>query len=78
LTFLDPADYDRASVGDEWTLPRVKEELSEGSEEITVVVEDSGDEFKVGHDFAPKERQILIEGGLLHYLKEHGKQATTA
>jgi aconitate hydratase len=74
LTFADPADYDRAEVGQTWSLPRVRDELSEGSEEITVKIEDSGDEFTVTHDFAPKEREILIEGGLLHWLQEHGKQ----
>ena len=40
--------------------------------------EDSGDEFKVTHDFAPKEREILVEGGLLHFLKEHGEQTNGA
>ena len=33
-------------------------------------IEESGDEFAVTHDFAPKEREILLHGGLLHYLKE--------
>jgi aconitate hydratase len=74
LTFKDASDYDRAEVGQCWTLPRVRDELSEGAEEITVKIEDSGDEFTVTHDFAPKEREILIEGGLLHWLQEHGKQ----
>ena len=40
LTFNDDADYDRAEVGQCWTLPKVKEELEEGSDEITV--EDRG------------------------------------
>ena len=37
-------------------------------------IEESGDEFTVTHDFAPKEREILIEGGLLHWLQEQGEQ----
>jgi aconitate hydratase len=78
LTFKDESDYDRAEVGQTWTLPNVKQELEDGAEEITVKVEDSGDEFKVEHDFAPKEREILIEGGLLHYLREHGREAAVA
>jgi aconitate hydratase len=73
LTFKDESDYDRAEVGQTWKLPKIKEELEEGGEEITVVIED-GDEFAVTHDFAPKEREILIQGGLLHWLQEHGKQ----
>jgi aconitate hydratase len=74
LTFVDDADYDRAEVGQTWSLPRVREELSDGADEITVEVED-GDSFKVTHDFAPKEREVLVEGGLLHWLTEHGEQA---
>jgi aconitate hydratase len=74
LTFKDESDYDRAEVGETWELPNVRDELANGSDEITVKIEDTGDEFTVTHDFAPKEREILIEGGLLHWLQEHGKQ----
>jgi aconitate hydratase len=74
LTFKDESDYDRAEVGQTWELPNVRDELANGSDEITVKIEDTGDEFTVTHDFAPKEREILIEGGLLHWLQEHGKQ----
>jgi aconitate hydratase len=73
LTFMDDADYDRAEVGDTWSLPRVREELSDGADEITVETEDGS--FKVTHDFAPKEREVLVEGGLLRWLAEHGEQA---
>jgi aconitate hydratase len=78
LTFKDESDYDRAEVGQEWSLPKVKQELEDGADEITVRVEDSDEEFKVEHDFAPKEREILVEGGLLHYLREHGREAAIA
>jgi aconitate hydratase len=78
LTFKDESDYDRANVGDCWSLPNLKQELEDGSDDITVRIEDSGDEFVVTHDFAPTERQILVEGGLLAYLKEHGKEAAVA
>ena len=74
LTFLDASDYDRAEVGQTWSLPDVRRALVDGAERITVRVE-GGAEFEVGHDLAPKERQILIAGGLLTWLKEHGQQA---
>jgi aconitate hydratase len=74
LTFKDDADYDRAEVGQTWKLPKVREELEQGAGDITVEVED-GESFEVTHDFAPKEREILVEGGLLHWLTEHGEQA---
>src|SRR4051795_1055994 len=69
LTFKDAADYDRAEVGACWTLPKVREELEAGSDEIMVRVEDSGDEFALTHDLAPKEREILLCGGLLELLR---------
>src|SRR3954451_1562254 len=78
LMFKDESDYDRAEVGQTWTLPSVRRELADGAERITVEVEDSDEEFTVEHDFAPKEREILIEGGLLHYLREHGREAAPA
>src|SRR3954451_16522672 len=77
LTFKDDSDYDRAEVGETWKLPNIRDELSNGSDEITVET-DGGDSFKVTHDFAPKEREILVEGGLLHWLKEHGEQTNGA
>src|SRR5439155_21830709 len=49
LLFADESDYDRAKVGDTWKLPRVREELSSGSDEISVHIEESGDEFKLTH-----------------------------
>ena len=69
LTFKDSADYDRAEVGECWSLPKVREELEAGSDEITVRIEDSGDEFALTHDLAPKEREILLCGGLLELLR---------
>ena len=72
LTISDE-DYDRAEVGQCWKLPKVREELADGADSITVEVED-GESFSVTHDLAPKEREILVEGGLLHWLKEHGEQ----
>jgi aconitate hydratase len=70
LTFVDESDYDRAEVGQTWTLPNVRQELEDGAEEITVEIEESGDRLRLTHDFAPKEREILVHGGLLRYLKE--------
>jgi aconitate hydratase len=76
LVFKDESDYDRAEVGDTWSLPNIKEELEQGAEEITVRIDDSGDEFEVTHDLAPAEREMLVLGGLLNYLKEKGQQVS--
>jgi aconitate hydratase len=74
LTFADEADYDRAECGQCWVLRRLREQLESDSDEITVRIEDTGDEFTVTHDLAGKEREILLSGGLLEYLRSNGNQ----
>ena len=72
LTFSEEADYERAEVGQTWTLPRLREQLAEGAEGLTVEIEDTGDSFTAAHDFSPEEREILLAGGLLNYLRRDG------
>jgi aconitate hydratase len=74
LTFIDESHYDRAEVGQCWVLPNVREELEAGADRITARIEDTGDEFALGHDLADKEREILVCGGLLEYLRAEGAQ----
>jgi aconitate hydratase len=74
LTFVDESDYDRAEVGQTWSLPDVRRELEQGAERITARIEDTGEQLALTHDLAPKEREILVEGGLLHYLRERGQR----
>jgi aconitate hydratase len=73
LPFADESDYERAEVGQTWTLPQVREEFSRDAQEVTVRTE-SGDELKLIQDLAPKEREILLAGGLLAYLQQHGER----
>src|SRR4051794_39432485 len=77
LMFKDDSDYDEAEVGQCWKLPKLREELEGESDEITVQVDDGDRSFSVTHELAPKEREILVEGGLLHWLQEHGEQASS-
>jgi aconitate hydratase len=70
LTFSDESDYDKAEVGQKWSLPKLREELEDGSETITAKIEDAGEELTLSHDFSEHEREILLAGGLLSYLRE--------
>jgi aconitate hydratase len=74
LTFIDAGDYDRAQVGQTWRLPEIRRELVEGREEVTVEVIDTGARFNVRAELAPREREILVAGGLLRFLKESGPE----
>jgi aconitate hydratase len=69
LTFEDEADYARATVGHTWRLPRVKAEIADSLDKVTVEIVESAAEFRVRADFSPKERETLIQGGLLRYLR---------
>src|SRR5436305_5429454 len=57
LTFADESGYDKAEVGQTWVIDDVREQLAGDGEEITVRIEDTGDELRMRHDFAPKERE---------------------
>jgi aconitate hydratase len=69
LTFEDPSDYDSAEVGQTWVLPKLREELEQGAETITARIEDTDTDLTLGHDFSEHEREILLAGGLLSYLR---------
>jgi hypothetical protein len=48
----------------------VRRELEEGADGISVRIEgESRRELTLSHDFAPKEREILVAGGLLSFLR---------
>jgi aconitate hydratase len=69
LTFKDESDYDRAEVEQCWEFPNLRQELKDGAESIKVKIDD-GDELELSHDFSEHEREILIAGGLLRYLRD--------
>ncbi|HEY8764791.1 MAG TPA: aconitate hydratase [Solirubrobacteraceae bacterium] len=70
LTFENESDYDQAEVEQTWILPNLKAELEDGSETITAKIEDTDTELTLTHDFSEHEREILVAGGLLSYLRE--------
>ena len=54
--------------------PNVRNELQSGAAEITARIEETGYELTLVHDFADRERAILIEGGVLRYLRTHASR----
>jgi aconitate hydratase len=73
LTFENADDHGKAEVGQCWKLPKLHEELESGSETITAQIEDTGDDVTLTHDFTPKEREVLLCGGLLEYLRRQAE-----
>jgi aconitate hydratase len=77
LTFADESDYDKAEVGQTWKFPNLHEELENGSDEITGEIDGVG-EIKLKHEFSEHERQILVAGGLLSYLRNQREATSNA
>jgi aconitate hydratase len=75
LTFKNPADYDRINQGDRISLSGLRALVEKGEKEIPVKVD--GGEIMTLLDVSDRERQELLAGGLLNYVKEesHGSNA---
>jgi aconitate hydratase len=74
LTFRDESDYDRAEIGQTWRVSRLQA-IAEGEDEIPVETE-AGEQFALTHDLLPREREIVVAGGLIRYLRD--EQPATA
>jgi aconitate hydratase len=74
LLFRDEADYDKAELGQTWTVSRLHA-ISQGEDELPVEIEAVGS-ITLTHDLLPREREIVVAGGLIRYLRE--QQPATA
>ena len=59
--------HGKAAIGQEWSLPNLRDEIQRRSPAITVRVD--GAEFAGRAEFTEYERDVLLGGGLLRYLK---------
>ena len=70
LTFVNPDDYNKINLGDQLSLPYVKQEIQEGKN-ITVVNRTLDVKFEAVCELTDRTRDIIIAGGLLDYTKEN-------
>jgi aconitate hydratase len=68
LLFSDPADYDKAELGQTWRIGRLHE-IAQGEDELEAEIE-GGETITLTHDLLPREREIVVAGGLIRYLRE--------
>jgi aconitate hydratase len=68
LLFADEADYERAKIGQTWRIAGLHG-IAEGEDELLAEVEGLGT-IALTHDFLPREREIVVAGGLIRYLRE--------
>ena len=67
LLFATEADYDKAELGQTWRISELHS-IADGNDEISCEIEGVG-EITLTHDFLPREREIVVAGGLIRYLK---------
>jgi aconitate hydratase len=65
---IDDEVLNKAQVGDEWRLPKIREEIESGSDTFTLQLD--GDSTQVRNDLKAHEREQLLAGGLLRWLKK--------
>jgi aconitate hydratase len=68
LLFQDPSDYVKAELGHTWRISELHS-IAEGNDEIPVETSE-GRSFTLTHDLLPREREIVVAGGLIRYLRE--------
>jgi len=69
LTFADPADYDKIENGDRFRATDVRGSI-ERNEPLTLKNETKGTEIKAEYDLSERQRQTLLDGGLLNHVKK--------
>ena len=71
LLFADEDDYERVKKGDTWKIAGVREAVRSGAAEL-VAKSDAGDEMPLEVRLLAREREVLLAGGMLRYLREGG------
>jgi aconitate hydratase len=64
LVFDDFSDYDKIKEGDLLEITNLREDLSR---DYTYIKNSNGEEYKVNMELAPRQKEILLAGGLLKY-----------
>jgi aconitate hydratase len=68
LSFVDPAEYDWLGNGDILVLKDLHEKVPRGR--ILIDNRTRGRTFEACHDLSPRQVQVLLEGGLINWVKQ--------
>jgi aconitate hydratase len=72
LTFKNDSDYNKVEQGDNLEIPKVKE-IIENGESLNVKNKTKGVEFEVEYSLSDRQREIILAGGTLAYMKNKSK-----
>jgi aconitate hydratase len=68
LLFKDEADYNKAELGQTWRISGLHG-IAHGEDELDCEIREDGT-IVLTHDLLPREREIVVAGGLIRYLRE--------
>jgi aconitate hydratase len=68
LTFASEDDFDRAALGQVWRIDGARDAVADGAEALSTELED-GEPIELLLSFSPREREMLIAGGLLALIR---------
>jgi aconitate hydratase len=71
LIFADEVDYDRVQQGDTWRIEGGQEAVRSGTQ---LTANSGAAEIRLEVQLLPREREILLVGGMLKYLRAGGQQ----
>ena len=72
LTFKNDSDYDKVEQGDEIEIPNIKNVIERGGA-MMVKNKTKGKEFEVDYTLSERQREIILAGGTLAYMKNKSK-----
>ncbi len=70
LTFVNEADYEKISQGDELVLANVRADIEAGKTELVVKNKTTGADIPVLCELSGRTKDIILAGGLLDYTRE--------
>jgi aconitate hydratase len=73
LLFVNEADYEQVRQGETWRIEGVREVVSARGVRL-VAKGDAGREIELEARLLPREREILLAGGMLKYLRAGGQE----
>jgi aconitate hydratase len=68
LLFKDESDYDKSELGQIWRISGLHG-IAHGEDELDCEIQEDG-AIVLTHDLLPREREIVVAGGLIRYLRE--------
>ncbi|MBP1968298.1 aconitate hydratase [Virgibacillus natechei] len=73
LTFANEEDYDKLKEGEVLAFNDLRNQLQQG-DSLTAKLQDKQEEIKVEHNLTPRQKDIVLHGGLINWTKARQQQ----